>query len=220
MPSNRIDRLATWVLVLCALAITGLLIRREFRPVGRQTARAADEERIIDDWAKYVDPIRRVGTREARVSFVVFNDYQCRACAAFSKTIAALQSSYPTQISVVHRHLPIESHQFAYRAALASECARIQGRFEQFHQGLFERQDSIGIRTWEAFAAASGVANIPAFTQCLRDSTTSRVVKSDMDAARQLRLRGTPALLLNQKLLTGAIPEEDLRVLIQSILSK
>ena len=84
------------------------------------------------------------------------------------------------------------------------------------HDALFTSQDSIGARSWQAFATEAGVADAAAFTQCLtRDDVQGRV-RTDAEEAAALRLSGTPALIIEGKLYTGALSRDALDELLPS----
>ncbi len=58
-----------------------------------------------------------------------------------------IRSQYGDQVAVVYRHFPLTSiHPHAWRAAVAAECAGAQGKFEAFHDVLFDEQEAIGSR--------------------------------------------------------------------------
>jgi protein-disulfide isomerase len=89
---------------------------------------------------------------------------------------------------------------------MSAECAAAQGRFAVYHDSLFADQADIGTRSWNEFAKAAGVPNIPAFQQCVDAMTYQDRVASDMQAGKSLKLGGTPAVIVDGKLYEGAPP--------------
>jgi len=83
-------------------------------------------------------------------------------------------------------------------AAVAAECAALQGRFEAFYNAVFDGQDSLGKRAWTSFAAEAGVRDSNAFKRCLHDSATMPLVTRDIAAGKELKVEGTPTVLINQ----------------------
>jgi len=74
-----------------------------------------------------------------------FSDLQCPACLSFHKVTAELQSEYlkNDKITWTFKHFPLKSlHPFAYEAAIASEAAREQGKFDEMQDLLFNNQQS------------------------------------------------------------------------------
>lgn len=112
---------------------------------------------------------------------------------------------FPTEVAVVYRHFPIEAtHAHARTAALASECAAAQERFEAFHRALFRDQPLIPSRKMDEFAAMAGVPDIAAFRTCLREERFAARIAEDVSAGERLGVSGTPTLLVNGRLTVGA----------------
>jgi protein-disulfide isomerase len=208
---------ATGILALCAVIVTGLLIRRELRP---PVAQAAPLIRDVRDWQSYGKDGQRMGISRSPVTIVEFADFQCPFCRQSARVVGALMDSLPGQVAHVFRHYPLTTaHPHAMLAAVASECAARQGQFRAYHDQLFAEQDSIGKRSWVAIAADAGLKDTVAFSGCMRDSTAAMArVKTDIDAATALGVSGTPALLVNGRLFAGAPTAEQLRSLVDKAL--
>lgn len=115
-----------------------------------------------------------------------------------TKRLHALRSLYPNRLSIRFRHFPLDNiHAFATEAAIAAECAGEQERFESFHDNLFARQDSLGVKSWAAYAKLAGVPDTVTFNECRRSGKTLREVKADRAAGNALHLTGTPTLVIN-----------------------
>jgi protein-disulfide isomerase len=89
-------------------------------------------------------------------------------------------------------------HPAASPAAYASVCAAKQNRFRGFYDIAFDHQDSVGKTPWTILAFRAGVGDTAAFGRCLRDSTSLGAVKADYEAAKRLKVDGTPTVLVNQ----------------------
>lgn len=158
----------------------------------------------VDDWRAFAHEGNRVGAAKALVTLVVFSDYQCPACRRLNKKLTALQFTHRTTLAIVWRHFPLEGHPLARTAALASECAAAQGRFEEMHQQLFENQTSLTTRIWGSLAQRAGVLDTTRFNACLlHDATTLGKLAVDMEAARMLGVDATPTLLLGNNVFLG-----------------
>lgn len=206
----KLPDLATGLMVCCALAITAAVIHREFFAPAA-AAQSDTEPRPVKDWAQVAAAGQRLGPAEAPVQIVEFSDFQCPFCASFSETLRKARSKHGGRVSVLYRHYPIqEIHPYARTAALAAECAGEQGRFEAYHDGLFAGQDSIGTRAWERFAADAGVADLEAFTRCIRDERLIAKVDADAALAETSGIRLTPSIVINGTLIPGALSEAEL----------
>lgn len=194
--------LVTAVLVTCAILITATLVKREFFPA-RQSSLSPVKE--IEGWKTLARGGHRMGVPDPVVSIVEFSDFQCSFCAEAQQALHKVRRQHPHLVAVVYRHFPLEEiHPHARKAAIASECAAAQGRFESFHDALFDHQDSIGQVPWEDFARRADIRSVEAFTRCLVSKRFESRVEQDASAARSLGLMGTPAIIVNGRLLTGA----------------
>lgn len=200
---------ATGVMVACALVITVLVVRREFFPpegVDTTAVRGAGEGEDVREWRAYAAEGHRMGPNGAPVTLVEFSDFQCPACRKLASSLQSIRAKYPEEVLLVYRHFPLSSHAFAVPAARASECAAVQGRFEQFHDALFAKQDSIGILPWSRFARVAEVEDLNAFERCVREVGPVPALHQDTLAGNRIGITGTPTLLLNGRRLIGAPP--------------
>jgi protein-disulfide isomerase len=127
-----------------------------------------------------------------------------RPRASPATSVAWADSARPGAVRIVYRHWPLETHRLARPAALASECAKRDGKYWQAHDALFAHPDSIGVRSWGALAVLLAIPDTNAFAACVRDSSEIAVLRRDLSAVKQLGGRGTPTVLLNQYLVHGA----------------
>ena len=98
----------------------------------------------------------------------------------------------------MYRHWPLTSiHRFAYPAARAAECAGRQGRFEAFHDLVYAKQESLGLKTFAEFARESGVSNLRAFASCIATTTSVPAIEADISEALRVGGIGTPTILVN-----------------------
>jgi len=204
---------ATALMVLCAVLVTGMAARQQFfsTPAG---AAEPSAPRRIRDWKRLAEAGQVLGAADARVTIVEFSDFQCPYCAALSKTIRSMQQRNPAAFRVVYHHYPLAQHTHAANAAIAAECAGQQRRFGEYHDVLFANQDSIGTRTWASFATEAGVPDTTAFTSCMTSPPVKQRIESDARTAARLQLPGTPSLIVNGRLYSGAISEEELSAMI------
>ncbi|MFL5540212.1 MAG: DsbA family protein [Longimicrobiaceae bacterium] len=203
------QNLLTGVLVLCALVITGLLVRRELWPAAQPGA-APPAVTQVDDWVSYASAGRRTGPAPARVTIVEFSDFQCPFCARLAPRLDSLRERASVPVAVVYRHYPLESHPHAMAAARASECAAEQGRFKEMHDALFREQGAIGQKAWSAYARDAGVPDSAAFARCLEGDAGSARIRADVAAGDRLGVTGTPTVLVNRYRMAGAPPLDTL----------
>jgi protein-disulfide isomerase len=208
---NAVSTLLTGVLVCCALLITAAVVKREFLSSATAAPGPDLRPRKLENAAALAAIGQVMGRADAPVKIVEFSDFQCPFCARAQEVIEKVRRRHPDRVAVVFRHFPLDAiHPHARTAAMASECAAEQGRFHAYHDALFARQDSIGVRAWDAFATEAGVRDLPAFRECVVSRRHAAAVERDARVAAELGLQVTPSLIVDGELRPGLPTEEDL----------
>lgn len=166
----------------------------------------------------------RLGSMDAKVNLIEFSDFQCSYCKTFQiNTIQRILKDYGDKVLFVYKHLPLGFHQQALNAALASECANAQGRFEAYSQKLFSAQDdwgkSEGTQKFKAYAAQLGLKTVE-FNQCLDSKKYQEKIDNDVKTANEFGISGTPALFINNQLKSGAVNYDEIKKVIDEELAK
>jgi protein-disulfide isomerase len=138
------------------------------------------------------------GSSSAKVRVVVFSDFQCPFCGKVAPILNDLVEKYPDKIKLTFRHLPLsEIHGNAKTAAMAAECAGLQGKFWEMHDVMFMNQDKLGLENLVSFARDIGVDE-KKFSSCIVSGETSGKVDADNYYARSsLGLNSTPTIYIN-----------------------
>lgn len=201
----------TSLLVICALVVTALLLRRELLAPNARVAMPVPS--VVEDWKSYATDGHTLGAYNARVTIVEFADFECPYCRQLHEYIDSLRV-LGKDFKVVYRHFPIRGHKFALAAARASECAAAQGRFAALHSWLYSNPDSIGVASWAWFARNAGVSDSTTFSECMRSTAPIEALARDTVAARRLGVTGTPTLLIGRLRIAGLVPLDSLAVYI------
>ena len=170
----------------------------------KQAAAAPVTPTHIRDWQSYASVGERLGPQPARVTMVVFSDYQCPFCRALAADVKTLRTKWPNDLAVVYRQFPLHFHQNAMPAAIGALCAARQDRFEAFHDLVFAKQDSLSQVSWSSLAREAGIVDTSAFNACLSDPATRAQVTRDSVAGVRLGMTGTPTLVLNDVRFSGS----------------
>lgn len=211
MKSKILENLVTATLVVCALAITAAVIKREFLSTG-EMADPKMASRLVPHAESLAQGAQILGRPDAPVQIVEFSDFQCPFCAQFQRTLNAVRARHPDRLSVVYRHFPLDQiHPYARSAALASECAGEQHAFEAYSDLLFAQQDSIGpSKSWERFAIEAGVPDTDDFNRCMVDKRWAARVAQDIEMGTRLKIEVTPSFIVNGVLIPGTASEADI----------
>ncbi len=150
-----------------------------------------------------------LGDDDAPVTLIEFSDFQCPFCGRhFSQTHTQIKQQYidTGKVRFVYKHFPLDSiHPQATPAALASECAKEQGKFWEYHDLIFQNQDSLGDANYKQWAAQLNLDS-KRFNDCYGSQKYLSKVRSDLQQGEVAGIRGTPGFLLNGQLISGAQP--------------
>lgn len=160
-----------------------------------------------------------IGNKNAKVTMIEFSDFQCPFCERFYKdSYSQIKTKYVDtgKLKIVYRHFPLSFHQNAQKAAEAAECANRQGKFEQYHDLLFNnsQSDGTGLNTADLKKYADqlglnkGTLGLGQnkFNTCLDNGETAQVVSQDTAAGTAAGVDGTPSFFINGKKIVGAQP--------------
>jgi protein-disulfide isomerase len=123
----------------------------------------------------------------------------------YRETLPLIESEYGDTVKLDFKHFPLSFHQFAQKAAEASECARNQGAFRNYHNILFENQDALEIDSLKLYASKL-LLNREDFDTCLDLGKMESVVSLDVENGHKSGVTGTPAFFLNGEKISGAQP--------------
>ena len=138
------------------------------------------------------------------VMFLEFSDYQCPACRMTQPTINQLMSKYKSSVIFTYRHMPLSFHTEADEAALATECARDQGKFESMHQSFFSNQGQLSKEKAKIFdflktlGKSVGISNIKQYNRCIDDQKYADRIQNDIQTAVSIGVTGTPGFIIGK----------------------
>lgn len=175
----------------------------------RERAMADLRDRIFNDPASPDN-----GASEYDVTLVEFFDYQCHFCKkVFPDLMAVMETD--KRLRVVFKELPILGPEstVAARAALA---ARKQGKYLEFHFALMDLRGQLTERRIMRTAQEVGIDTV----QLARDMQAPEVaeqIQSNLDIAQQVGINGTPAMLIGNQFIPGAIDKATMEQLIAEV---
>lgn len=164
---------------------------------------------------------RAWGPQDAPIKVEEFLDYQCPACAAFSRDAEAGVIEAFAETGKVR----FESNNFQFkgnesrRAGEAALCAADQNQFWSMNATIFANQpivhgeDDLGYFSdarLKEMAQGLGLDMIQ-FSQCLDSRTYEAQVQADFARAEQLGLQQTPTFVINGKPYPGVLTVEDFK---------
>lgn len=137
------------------------------------------------------------GKPTAPVTVIMFSDFQCSACAATHPILKKVMGEYGDKVRFVVRDFPLESiHENAFRAALAANAARAQGKFFEYTDILYRNQDNLDEASLKKYAADLGL-NIKQFELDFTSEKTGAEVRKDIADGSNYGIDGTPTIYVN-----------------------
>lgn len=167
--------------------------------------KTANQPPVIDE---------RYNVLEGQVVVEEFSDFQCPYCRTASSTVKQIEETYGDKVAILYKHFPLPSHKFAFKAAEASECARDQGKFWEYHYKLFDKQDSLGIASLKEYALDLNL-NAQQFNECLDSGSKKSIIEKDILEGQKKKVTGTPTFFVDGQRLSGAQPFEKFKPLIE-----
>jgi protein-disulfide isomerase len=152
-----------------------------------------------------------VGNADASVTIVEFFDYQCPYCRRMAQQLAKLNAEDP-DLRIVYKEFPV----FGPASTLAAQAAvgaMRQGKYEEFHLAMMGVRGAPSERTIFRVAERLGL-DVGRLRADMSSATPQRLFQRNRQLAQELGIRGTPAFVIGDQVIPGAIDIDRLRALI------
>ena len=159
------------------------------------------------------------GPVDAPIEMIEFSDFQCPFCLRAFPTVAQVLETYGDRIHLVYRHYPLTNHPDARPAAEAAQCAAEQGKFWQYHDALFGDQSRLSDADLKQRAVQLGM-DAAKFNTCVDTHKYKADIETDIRAGDEAGVSGTPAFFINGRVLSGAMPFDEFKRLIDEELER
>ena len=164
------------------------------------------------------------GNKDAKTRVVVFSDFQCPYCKVFYSTLRSVMKNYQDKVFFGFKQLPlVEIHPQSENAALASMCAMEQGKFWEYSDILYAKQNEWGAKSdtsiFKTYAQNLGL-KADDFSGCLDSKKYQNELVADADEAQNFGITGTPTIFIGDKVETGALSADELKADIEEQLKK
>jgi len=150
------------------------------------------------------------GREDAKLSLIVFNDYQCPFSAKVHESIKQVRSEFSeSDLKIVYRDLPLEFHGDANAAALAVNAAGEQGKFWDMADLVFANQSELTEDNFQRWAVELGLDK-EKFTAALKSAQTQAEIDNDIAEAKSYQASGTPTMFLEGMVIGGYLDAGEL----------
>jgi protein-disulfide isomerase len=178
----------------------------------RKGALVSNAEQIFRDKTDYV-----AGNPKGNVTMVEFFDYNCGWCKkGFPEVLSMIESD--KDLRFVLKEFPIfgEDSEYAARAAIA---AIKQGKYWDLHMAMFQHEGKLAKDSVDEIAAGLGL-NIEQLKKDMDDPATAEILVRNRNLAQSLAINGTPAFIIDDRLVPGYLPKTELASAINDVRAK
>jgi protein-disulfide isomerase len=173
------------------------------------------------------------GNRDARVTIVNYDDFECPFCSRMHQTLFQdLIKTYGNQVKIIYKDYPlVEIHPWAMHAAVDANCLSAQSNdaYWEFADYTHANQKAINGEKRDINEEYSRLdqethelskkysLDSTKVDDCVKKQDTS-AVKASMAEGDKLGVDSTPTMFVNGERLSGAVPEPELRAVIDRAL--
>lgn len=160
--------------------------------------------------------------KSAPVRITKFSDFECPACKMLSEILHRIAKKYEGKVAIQYFFYPLDNncnpemkrpaHQNACKAAYLAAC--LPQKFPEIEENIFSNQESLSHDWIQKRVKEEGVE------ECYKSKETREKVLSYIKQAKPFNVKSTPTFLLNGVKIEGVLPENQLSILIDHILSK
>jgi protein-disulfide isomerase len=148
------------------------------------------------------------GPPDAPITLVEFSDYECPFCKASESIVKQVLARYPTQVKLVFKNFPLDTHPKARPAAEAALCAGEQGKFWEMHAKLFEKAPQIAPEQIASIAAEAGL-DPKKLDECIQAKRFASEIDAAIAEGKKAGVAGTPAFYVNGVPIAGGRTVDD-----------
>ena len=138
------------------------------------------------------------------ITMVEYADLQCPACKSYHPVVLGLLKAFPERLKLIFKNFPLSQvHPNAMAAAIAAESAGRQGKYFQFVDNAYEKQEEwAGLDNpqskFEEYAKALGL-NVDQFKKDQKDPAIAKLISEENNEGIKNGVTGTPSFFVNGK---------------------
>ena len=139
-----------------------------------------------------------MGNPQAPLTVIEYTDYQCPFCNKFDiGAFPEIKKNFidTGKLRLIIRDLPLDFHNNAMKAAQATRCAGVQGKYWQMRELFINNPGKIEPAAFMNFARELSL-DLTEYQRCVDNGTFVEDIKNGILAANSLGISGTPSFLL------------------------
>ncbi|MEM9098095.1 MAG: DsbA family protein [Pseudomonadota bacterium] len=171
---------------------------------------AANAGSLFDDGYSFV-----VGNPDGEITIVEFLDYRCPYCKRAHEQIARLLEGQP-EVRLVIKEFPVLGHQSVTAARVAIAAAAVDpSKFKLLHEALMTFPAELEENSVYQLAAGLGY-DVEALRLEAEGDATSAKLEANYRLAETMGLTGTPSFVVEDEIVRGILPEDQMWALVES----
>ena len=217
--------------VLVALLLVGTLMFRANQPVATTTALPAPSPEATTTAA--ASPAKsdeitlgpKVAVPKAVVNIEEYGDYQCPPCGNLHPMVSRVRKEFGDKIHFTFYQLPLtQIHKNAMAAAHAAVAAKLQNKFWEMHNRLYDTQ-----QVWAELESIQPIVisyakeiglDVEKFKRDMEGRQVAGLIQADAQRAASLKYESTPTLVVEgQEFPTEKLSEDNLRLVVNRFLT-
>jgi protein-disulfide isomerase len=157
------------------------------------------------------------GNPEGDITLVEFMDYRCSFCRRAHDEVEGLLAA-DGNIRFVLKEFPIlgEESVAASRFAIATKRVAGDAAYKSVHDALLSYNGAMNAAGFARLADALGLDANAIITEMETDGVTE-VIAANHALAQRLRINGTPAFIMNDHMLRGFLPQDQMQAIADEI---
>lgn len=159
---------------------------------------------------------------DAPIQITKFSDFECPACKRLSDQLQTIKRKYQGSINIQYFFFPLDSecnpnmtqafHRNACYASYLAYC--LPENFEEIEHLIFKNQKKLSYDFLKAIAKKRNVL------ECFTSKKTKKAIQSMVTRAEPFSIQSTPTFLLNGKKIEGALPLNQIYILLDHLIKQ
>ncbi|HGN1707407.1 TPA: DsbA family protein [Providencia rettgeri] len=166
--------------------------------------------------ALFNDPTSpRIGKKDAKLVLVNFTDFNCPFCKRFDPQLEEIVKKYPDDVAIVIKYLPFKGQTSLESSQLAMTLWQENPKaFEALHHKFMQKQGMLSDANIKEALKATGNDKLKA------NEKSHEGIRTNMMLAEKLGVNGTPATLVGDEMIPGAIDAQQFEEIVKEQLAK
>lgn len=155
------------------------------------------------------------GNPDGDITLVEFLDYRCGFCKRAHSEVAKLLET-DGNIRLIVKEFPILGEQSVLASRFTVAAKQLEGgaAYKALHDALMEMNGDVNIRTLKRMASTFGL-DADAIEARMDDEAVTDEIRRTRALAQRLQITGTPTFVLQDELLRGYLPYDQMQALVE-----